>query len=446
MHSVTGLPGITRCPVNSEILSQRRARNMRVVTFTKEPMNFSQLGLASAQLRVCESLGYLNPTPIQIKAIPIILSGEDVIGCAETGTGKTAAFLLPIIQNLSAQTRPGIRVLVLAPTRELALQIQKNYTELNHLKTNRSVLVIGGANMKTQIDDLRRRPTIVIATPGRLLDLTERGAIDLSTIEVLVLDEADRMLDMGFLPAIRKVLAMLPKKRQTLLFSATMSPTIESLARSTMRQPKLVEVNQRGRAAQMVEQTAYSVSLDNKTALLLDLLERENKQEALEKVLVFTRTRRGSERLSHILKARNHSVNRIHADRSQPQREAALRAFRDGQTRVLVATDIAARGLDVDAVSHVINYDVPDVPEDYVHRVGRTGRAGKQGKAITIVTPIDELSMKAIERLIGQPVRRIVPEGFGGFQASAPSAGKSFVPFGRAYKGTIRSFRPRCGR
>jgi ATP-dependent RNA helicase RhlE len=261
-----------------------------------------------------------------------------------------------------------------------------------------------------------------------------------------VLDEADRMLDMGFLPAIRKVLAMLPRKRQTLLFSATMSSTIESLARTTMRQPKLVEVNQRGRAAQMVEQTAYSVSLDNKTALLLDLLERENKQEALEKVLVFTRTRRGSERLSHILKARNHSVNRIHADRSQPQREAALRGFRDGQTRVLVATDIAARGLDVDAVSHVINYDVPNVPEDYVHRVGRTGRAGKQGKAITIVTPVDELSMKAIERLIGQRVKRIVPEGFGGLQVSAPGAGKPFAPFGRAYKGTVRSFRPRVGR
>jgi len=409
-------------------------------------MNFSQLGLADAQLRVCESLGYTNPTPIQINAIPIILSGEDVIGCAETGTGKTAAFLLPIIQNLSLQTRPGIRVLVLAPTRELALQIQKNYAELNHLKANCSVLVIGGANMKTQIAGLRRRPAIVIATPGRLLDLTERGAINLSTIEVLVLDEADRMLDMGFLPAIKRVLAMLPAKKQTLLFSATMSQTIESLARATMRQPKLVEVSPRGRAAQMVEQTAYSVSLDNKTALLLDLLERENKQEALEKVLVFTRTRRGSERLSHILKARNHSVNRIHADRSQPQREAALRAFRDGQTRVLVATDIAARGLDVDSVSHVINYDVPSVPEDYVHRVGRTGRAGKQGKAITIVTPIDELSMRAIERLIGQPVKRIVPEGFGGLHPSAPRAVKAFAPFGRAYKGTVRSFRPQRGR
>jgi len=407
-------------------------------------MNFSQLGLASAQLRVCESLGYLNPTPIQVKAIPLILKGEDVIGCAETGTGKTAAFLLPIIQNLSTQKRPGVRVLVLAPTRELALQIQKNYEELNHLKGNNSVLVIGGANIRTQVAELRRRATIVIATPGRLLDLTEREAIDLSTIEVLVLDEADRMLDMGFLPAIKRILATLPAKRQTLLFSATMSSTIESLARSTMRQPKLVEVNPRGRAAQMVEQTAYSVSLENKTALLLDLLECEN--ESLAKVLVFTRTRRGSERLSHILKARNHKVNRIHADRSQPQREAALREFRDGRARVLVATDIAARGLDVDAISHVINYDVPHVPEDYVHRVGRTGRAGKQGKAITIVTPIDELSMKAIERLIGQPVKRIVPEGFGGLQTTAARAQKPVVPFGRAYKGNVRSFRPQRGR
>jgi len=409
-------------------------------------MNFSQLGLADAQLRVCKSLGYLNPTPIQIKCIPLIMSGEDVIGCAETGTGKTAAFLLPIIHNLNAQKRPGIRILVLAPTRELALQIEKNYNELNHLKANRSVLVMGGANIRTQIAEVRRKPTIVIATPGRLQDLKERGAIDLSSVEVLVLDEADRMLDMGFLPAIKKILALLPVKRQTLLFSATMSATIESLARSTMRQPKLVEVNQRGRAAQMVEQTAYSVSLENKTALLLDLLERENDEESLAKVLVFTRTRRGSERLSHILRARNHKVNRIHADRSQPQREAALQEFREGHTRVLVATDIAARGLDVDAVSHVINYDVPAAPEDYVHRVGRTGRAGKQGKAITIVTPVDELSMKAIERLIGQPVKRVVPEGFGGLQVVASSARKPFAPFGRASRGSVRSFRPQRGR
>ena len=409
-------------------------------------MNFSQLGLAPAQLRACESLGYTEPTPIQRQAIPVVLSGQDLIGCAETGTGKTAAFLLPIIQRLSERPRPGIRVLVLAPTRELATQIQKNYGELNQVKANRSVIVMGGANARTQIAQLRRGVAVLIATPGRLLDLKERGEVDLSMIEVLVLDEADRMLDMGFLPAIRRVLAMVPAKRQTLLFSATMSASIESLARSTMKEPKLIEVSPRGQAARMVEQTAYSVSQENKTALLLDLLERERESESLEKVLVFTRTRRGAERLSHILKARDHSVNRIHADRSQPQRETALRDFREGRARVLVATDIAARGLDVDAVSHVINYDVPAAPEDYVHRVGRTGRAGKQGRAISIVAPVDELSMRAIERLTGQEVKRVVPNGFGGMQPISSGPTKTFARFARARSTTVRSFRPRRAR
>src|SRR5882672_9592036 len=400
-------------------------------------MNFSQLGLAPAQVRACESLGYTEPTPIQKQAIPIVLSGADLIGCAETGTGKTAAFLLPIIQKITERQRPGVRVLVLAPTRELAIQIEKNYGELNRTKANRSVTVIGGANIRTQISSLRRGVAVLIATPGRPLDLTERGAVNLSTIEVLVLDEADRMLDMGFLPAIRRVLAMLPTNRQTLLFSATMSSNIEHLARSTMKQPKLVEVNQRGRPATMVEQTAYPVAQESKTALLLDLLEREK----FERVLVFTRTRRGAERLSHILTARDHSANRIHADRTQPQREAALSAFRDGRTRVLVATDIAARGLDVDAVSHVINYDVPAAPEDYVHRIGRTGRAGNSGRAITILTPVDELSMRAIERLTGQPVKRVVLPGFGGSNATAVNS-KVPTPPARSAVFT-RSFRPR---
>jgi ATP-dependent RNA helicase RhlE len=407
-------------------------------------MNFSELGLTPALLRACESLGYKTPTPIQSKAIPNILTGQDLIGCAETGTGKTAAFLLPIIQRISERSLPGVRVLVLAPTRELALQIEKNYKELNTAKTNRSVVVMGGTNIKTQIAELRRGANVVIATPGRLLDLTERGAIDLSHIEVLVLDEADRMLDMGFLPAIRRILALLPAKRQTLLFSATMSSDIEQLARSTMKQPKLVEVSRRGSAATTVEQTAYMVALESKTPLLLALLEKERQQ--FERVLIFTRTRRGAERISHILKARDHTVNRIHADRSQSQRETALRDFRNGRARVLVATDIAARGLDVEDVSHVINYDVPSAPEDYVHRVGRTGRAGNQGKAITIVAPVDELSMRAIERLTGQGVKRVVPEGFGGLLSPASAAGKSFVPFARTQRSTVRSFRPRRGR
>jgi len=407
-------------------------------------MDFSQLGLAPAQLSACKSLGYNEPTPIQRQAIPVILSGRDVIGCAETGTGKTAAFLLPIIQKISERSKPGLRVLVLAPTRELALQIQKNHGELNRVKANRSVIAIGGANIRTQISELRKGANILIATPGRLLDLTERGAVNLSTIEVLVLDEADRMLDMGFLPAIRRVLAMLPTKRQTLLFSATMSSSIEQLARTTMKEPHLIEVNQRGRAATMVEQTAYHVEQHSKTALLLELLEKEG--DEFERVLVFTRTRRGAERLSHILKARDHSVNRIHADRSQPQREAALREFSDGRARVLVATDIASRGIDVDSVSHVINYDVPAAPEDYVHRVGRTGRAGNLGKAITMVAPVDELSMRAIERLMGQAVKRVVPTGFGGTQAIAASPVKSFAGSARTRSNSVRSFRPRRGR
>ena len=408
-------------------------------------MNFSQLGLAPAQVRACESLGYNTPTPIQRQAIPVVLSGRDLIGCAETGTGKTAAFLLPIIQKISEDHRPGIRVLVLAPTRELALQIQEHYQALNHVKTNVSVVAIGGANIKTQISDLRRGAAVLIATPGRLLDLTERGVVKLSGIEVLVLDEADRMLDMGFLPAIRRVLSLLPAKRQTLLFSATMSSSIEQLARSTTKDPKLIEVNPRGRAATMVEQIAYQVPLESKTALLLELLEKE--REPFERVLVFTRTRRGAERLSHILKSRDHSVQRIHADRTQSQREAALRAFSDGRARVLVATDIAARGLDIEAVSHVINYDVPAAPEDYVHRIGRTGRAGNQGQAITIVAPVDESAVRAVERLTGQTVRRIVPKSFTPSRSESLTAPplKPFAPLSPA-RNSVRSFRPRRAR
>ena len=403
-------------------------------------MTFSKLGLDEAQLRICESLGYKEPTPIQREAIPVVLEGLDMMGTAETGTGKTAAFLLPILKRIAERPRPGIRVLVLVPTRELALQIQKNYNELNHKKENRSVILIGGANIRTQMSELRRSPAVVIATPGRLLDMVERGALKLATVEVLVLDEADRMLDMGFLPAIRRVLSLVPTKRQTLLFSATLSSEIEQLARTTMKAPKLIEVSPRGRAARLVEQTAYQVSADSKTAMLLDLLEREK----FERVLVFARTRRSAERLSHILSARDHLVNRIHSDRSQPQREAALRGFRDGRTRVLVATDIAARGLDVDGVSHVINYDVPAAPEDYVHRIGRTGRAGSKGQAITIVTPVDELSLHAIEKLMGQKVKRIVPTGFGGsLPVSTSSPGKFAGGGGGRSSVFTRSFRPR---
>lgn len=402
-------------------------------------MSFSELGLMPALVARCTSLEYVEPTPIQQKAIPVVLSGSDLIGCAETGTGKTAAFMLPILQKLAGKTKPGIRVLVLAPTRELALQIDESYRQLATAKSPACVAIIGGVGMGGQMQNLRRKPAVVVATPGRLMDHVQRGTIDLNLVETLVLDEADRMFDMGFWPVVRQILGLVPKNRQTLLFSATMSPEIERLAYDNMTDPKVVEVSPRGKAARTVTQTVYPVALESKTALLIDLLERER----FERVLVFTRTRRGAERLSHILQAREHNVNRIHADRTQSQRDAALRGFREGKTRVLVATDIAARGIDVDLVSHVINYDVPAAPEDYVHRVGRTGRAGNAGRAITLMTPADELAVRAIERLTGQPVERIILPSFGGQDRAAMSATKPVNTFRRAGVPGRRSFRPR---
>jgi ATP-dependent RNA helicase RhlE len=407
-------------------------------------MNFSQLGLSAALVRRCQSLGYTEPTPIQAKAVPIVLTGADLIGCAETGTGKTAAFLLPTIQRMAASPRPGVRVLVLAPTRELASQIEESYRQLAPKGSPRCAGLIGGTGFAKQNEALRRGAGVIVATPGRLLDHMERGTVSLAHVEVFVLDEADRMLDIGFLPAIRRVVAALPARRQTLLFSATMPAAVEELARSTMRDPQMVEASPRGSAAVMVEQRAYTVAAESKTALLLDLLERE--RENFDRVLVFTRTRRGAERLSHILEAREHNADRIHSDRTQPQREAALRGFKEGRTRVLVATDIAARGIDVDSVSHVINYDVPAQPEDYVHRIGRTGRAGNTGRAITLVTPVDELSMRAIERLTGQPVERVVAPGFGGAVASQAGGDLKPAQVRRSTVVTRRSFRPRRAR
>jgi len=401
-------------------------------------MNFKDLGLQSALLERCESLGYSEPTPIQQKAIPYVLDGKDIIACAETGTGKTAAFLLPIIQTLAAKKSKGTSVLILAPTRELANQTEAACRQLAPKKI-KCVCLIGGAAYNRQIDGLRNRPDIIVATPGRLMDFMERGSIDFSNLEVLVLDEADRMLDMGFLPAIKRIVKTLPVKRQTLFFSATMSPEIEKIAYSIMLEPEIIDASRRGTAAVTIQQTAYPVAAQSKMTLLLDLLEREK----FEKVLVFTRTKRGADRLSHVLEARSHSATRIHGDRSQSQREAALRGFKNGKTRVLVATDVAARGIDVDSVSHVINYDVPEAPEDYVHRIGRTGRAGNKGRAITLVTSIEEPTMRAIERLTGQTVERVLLPDFGGVMPTVISPSKK-VPSGQ--KKSFRSFRPRRSR
>ena len=401
-------------------------------------MSFKDLDLHPMLLERCESLGFIEPTPIQKQAIPIALQGADIIACAETGTGKTAAFLLPTLQKLIGEKRIGTSVLVLAPTRELATQIEQACRELAPRKIS-CVVIIGGAAYRKQADALRRGVDIIVATPGRLVDFMERGAIDFSRLHTLVLDEADRMLDMGFLPAIRRILKAIPTERQTLLFSATISSDIEKLAYSIMKEPKLISVSRRGNTAVTIEQTAYPVAANSKMVLLLDLLEREN----FERVLVFTRTKRGADRLAHVLEARSHTSNRIHGDRSQSQREAALRGFKSGKTRVLVATDVAARGIDIDSVSHVINYDIPEAPEDYVHRIGRTGRAGNKGRAITLMTSAEEHSMRAIERLTGQKIERVLLPDFGGVLPLAQSPSKKFPSAG---KKSFRSFRPRRGR
>jgi ATP-dependent RNA helicase RhlE len=396
-------------------------------------MNFKELGLHASLVEQCEQLGYTEPTPIQKKAIPVVLEGGDLIACAETGTGKTAAFLLPLLHKLTTGKRPvGTKILVLSPTRELANQTDAACRQFA-AKGISCTSIIGGTGYKAQANALRRQPTIIVATPGRLIDFMEQGLVELSGLTTLVLDEADRMLDMGFLPAIKRIVKAVPTKRQTLFFSATMSSEIERIAYSMLKDPEFIEVSPRGSAAVTVHQTAYSVDQASKTPLLLDLLEREK----FERVLVFTRTKRSADRIAHILEKRDHSSNRIHGDRSQSQREAALKAFKDGKTRVLVATDVAARGIDIESVSHVINYDIPEAPEDYVHRIGRTGRAGSTGRAITLFTIAEEHSMKAIEKLTGQKVDRVVHPDFGGqlmtqtLAFSKGSGARRFRSFGR---------------
>jgi ATP-dependent RNA helicase RhlE len=402
-------------------------------------MTFRDLGLQPALWERCEQLGFTEPTPIQEQAIPVVLNGGDVIGCAETGTGKTAAFLLPILQKLNVpKKRPGTSVLILAPTRELANQIDAACRQFAP-KGITCAAIIGGAGYRAQTDAIRRGANIIIATPGRLMDFMEQGMLNFSTLTTLVLDEADRMLDMGFLPAIKRIVKEIPTERQTLFFSATMAPEVERIAYSIVKDPTFIEVSTRGKAAITIEQTAYPVAQQSKMPLLLDLLEKEE----WERVLVFTRTKRGADRIAHVLEKRSHKSNRIHGDRSQSQREAALRSFKSGKTRVLVATDVAARGIDIDSVSHVINYDIPEAPEDYVHRIGRTGRAGNSGRAITLFTTAEEHSMRAIEKLTGQKVERVLLPDFGGtMHVETQVARKSAV----APKRTFRSFRPRRGR
>ncbi len=382
---------------------------------------FANLGLSAELLRAVTDQGYTEPTPIQVQAIPIVLAGRDLLGAAQTGTGKTAGFTLPMLQRFSAEAnastspaRHPIRALILVPTRELAAQVQESVRTYGKYLKLRSTVIFGGVGFKPQADELRRGVDIVVATPGRLLDHVEQRTIDLRHVEILVLDEADRMLDMGFIPAIRRVLALLPAKRQNLLFSATFPDEIRKLAAGFMHDPATVEVAPRNRPVELISHVAYPVHRDRKRELLAHLVKANNWQQ----VLVFTRTKHGANRLAQQLERDGVDADAIHGNKSQGARTRTLKRFKDNELQVLVATDIAARGLDIEELPHVVNYDLPHVAEDYVHRTGRTGRAGSTGEAVSLVSADDRPLLAAIERLIG---KRIEQKTAAGFEAGSAS-------------------------
>jgi ATP-dependent RNA helicase RhlE len=373
---------------------------------------FKSLDLHPHLLDNIQALGYVRPTPVQAEAIPPGLAGRDVLACAMTGSGKTAAFLLPILQQLMARPagarRAGPRALVLTPTRELAAQVLEDLCDLGARTSVRGAAVIGGVGMGPQEQAFRQAVDVIVATPGRLLDHLQHPYATLDQLEHLVLDEADRMLDMGFLPDVRRILRRVPARRQTLLFSATMPPPIVELTRDMLRDPAKVQFERKAAPATGVAQTVYPVAQDLKSALLKTLLERNEIADAL----VFTRTKHRCNRLAEYLVRHGIAAERIHGNRSQPQRTAALAGFKEGRFRVLVATDIAARGIDIDALGHVVNFDVPLAPEDYIHRVGRTARAEATGFAFTLVAPNEEDDIRRIERAIGKPLPRATVSGF----------------------------------
>lgn len=365
-------------------------------------MSFEKLGLKPEILKSITYKGYSTATPIQEKSIPAIIDGKDVMGGAQTGTGKTAAFALPILETLSNQIAYSKhpRTLVLTPTRELADQVGESFSEYGRFLKLKSVKVYGGVNIKAQIKELRNSTDIIIATPGRLLDLLNQNHICLSQIEIFVLDEADRMLDMGFIRDIKKIISFLPEKRQNLLFSATYGKDIKSLAAGILKNPVSVEVARRNTTAEKVEQKIHLIEKTQKRHLLAHLV----KEESWHQVLVFVRTKHGANRLSHQLLKNGITSSSIHGDKSQGARTKALIDFKAGKLQALVATDVAARGIDMENLSHVVNYDLPQTPEDYVHRIGRTGRAGKSGTAISFVSPEEKKQLMQIEKLLKKSI------------------------------------------
>ncbi|MBI3801277.1 MAG: DEAD/DEAH box helicase [Deltaproteobacteria bacterium] len=402
---------------------------------------FADLGLRPELLRAVQDAEYDTPTPIQAQAIPVALRGTDLLGCAQTGTGKTAGFLLPILQRLAQGKRGRLRALVLTPTRELAAQIGESARTYGKYLPVRSTVVFGGVGLRPQEERLHQGVDLLIATPGRLLDHLERGNLEFSALEVLVLDEADRMLDMGFLPDVRRILRTLPTERQTLLFSATMPQEIEILAYQTLKTPVVIDVGRRATPVSTVRQVIYPVEPDQKRDLLCHLLKHGN----MKHVLVFTRTKVRAERLARHLAQIGRRVEALHGDKSQGARTQALDGFRNGRVEVLVATDIAARGLDVEGISHVVNFDVPNIPEDYIHRIGRTARAEATGDAISLVSSEELDCVRAIEHLIGITIpRRLVV----GFEPGAETVRRftqqpAVSRAARVASGAIRHFGPR---
>ena len=378
-------------------------------------MRFDELGLAPELLRAITEQGYTTPTPIQAQAIPVVLSGKDLMGGAQTGTGKTAAFTLPLLQRILPFASPSpsparhpVRVLMLAPTRELAVQVFESVKSYSKYVPIRSLCAYGGVDIKPQIAEIRLGVEVLVATPGRLLDLVEQKCLNFNSVQALVLDEADRMLDMGFMPDVTRIINLLPVQRQSLLFSATFSEEIKKLADKMLQAPELIEVAKRNTVSETITHRVHPVAADAKRALLVKLL----KSSEFNQVLVFTRTKIETNKLSRELQRAGIAADSIHGDKSQLDRMKALEAFKDGSVLVLVATDVAARGLDIDDLPHVINFELPHTPEDYVHRIGRTGRAGKQGTAISLVSAHEVQYLADIEKLIKIQVEQVIVPGF----------------------------------
>jgi len=371
-------------------------------------MRFEDLGLAPEILRAVKAKNYENPTPIQEQAIPAILEGKDVIGCAQTGTGKTAGFTLPILHRLREGHSPSLRVLVLVPTRELAAQVHESIRTYGRFLRLRTAVVFGGVNIERQTMALRHGADILVATPGRLLDHMRQGHVNFRSLEVLVIDEADRMLDMGFIPDVRTIIKNIPQQRQTLFFSATMPGEIQKLAHEILKSPVVIQIARQGTPASGVRQVVYPVDASRKRDLLVHLIEKEN----MDQVLVFTRTKHRADTLARQLERNGKRVAALHSNKSQNARTRTLEDFRRGSIQVLVATNIAARGLDVKGISHVVNYELPDSPEDYVHRIGRTARAEATGDAISLMSPNERGNLRDIERLIGSKIPQMVIDGF----------------------------------